>query len=203
MNVRLLCLVVLAVVVGCRSGAPAVREPLRVFAASSLTEAFADLKQAFEGSRAGQQVELTFAGSQVLRTQIEQGASADVFASADEAHLQALSQAKLASDSAIFAKNDLVIIVPESNPAQIANLADLARASKIVLGAPNVPVGAYARKLLKSATPTFGTNFEQEVMSRVVSEESNVRLVRAKVELGEVDAAIVYRTDAITSPKVK
>ena len=203
MNLRLLRLVLLLAVAGCRSNAPPVHEPLKVFAAASLTEAFGDVEKVFEAAHSGVQVETTFAGSQVLRTQIEQGAVADVFASADESHLQALTTAKLASPAAVFAKNDLVIIVPPKNPAQIVTLADLPRASKIVVGAPNVPVGSYTRKLLKSATPKFGPNFEQDVLSRVVSEESNVRLVRSKVELGEVDAAIVYRTDAMASTGVK
>ncbi len=203
MNVRLLYVVLLGLVAGCRSSAPVVSEPLRVFAASSLTEAFGDLEKAFEVAHAGVQVETTFGGSQALRTQIEQGADADVFASADETHVQALTNAKLASSPVVFAKNDLVIIVPENNPAQIATLADLPRASKIVIGAPNVPVGAYTRKVLKNATPKLGPTFEQDVLSRVVSEEANVRLVRSKVELGEVDAAIVYRTDVIASKQVK
>lgn len=177
--------------------------PLRVFAASSLTEVFGDLSHVFESTHVGVRVECAFAGSQALRAQIEQGAMADVFASADEAHMQALGSAKLASAPVVFAKNALVIIVPENNPAGIASLADLPRASKLVLGAAHVPVGSYTRKLLNAAAPHFGPTFDQDVLKRVVSEETNVRLVRAKVELGEVDAAIVYRTDAMASTKVK
>lgn len=187
----------------CRGGARGELSTLRVFAASSLTEVFQDLSQTFESTQGGVRVECTFAGTQALRTQIEQGASADVFAAADEAHMQALVAEKLVSTPIVFAKNELVIIVPMDNPAGITSLVDLPRASKLVLGAPNVPVGNYTRQLLKRATSDFGNSFEQDVLTRVVSEETNVRLVRAKVELGEVDAAIVYRTDALASTKVK
>jgi molybdate transport system substrate-binding protein len=200
-GLRLLLVVFSVLVAGCRRSAP--EKPLRVFAASSLTEVFLDLTTVFEASHAGVNVEATFAGSQVLRTQIEQGAVADIFASADETHLLTLGRAQLTSSPQVFAKNDLVIIVPQDNPARITALADLTRASTIVIGSASVPVGVYTRKLLKDATPKFGVRFEQDVLSRVVSEESNVRLVRSKVELGEVDAAIVYRTDATASARVK
>lgn len=203
MDFRALLVVFGCSLVSCQSGAPKRDEPLRIFAASSLSEALGDLEQAFERSHPGLQVEVTFGGSQVLRTQIEQGALADVFASADETHVRALTSAQRASEACEFARNDLVIIVPRDNPAHISGLADLPRAPKIVVGAPHVPVGSYTRQLLQRATPRFGPTFERDVLSQVVSEEANVRLVRAKVELGEVDAAIVYRTDARASSAVQ
>ena len=181
----------------CAPDAPT-REPLRIFAASSLTEAFQEMADAFEDASPGTEPVLVFAGSQVLRLQIEQGARADIFASADPRHMESLAQEGLVTGPRLLAENELVVIVPPGNPAGIEAFADLAGADRVVIGTPNVPVGAYAREVLRRAE-AVGTlpGFEEAVMGRVVSEESNVRLVRAKVELGEADAALVYRTDAV------
>jgi molybdate transport system substrate-binding protein len=103
----------------------------------------------------------------------------------------------------VFAKNQLVLIVPEENPAGIERFQDLVRAERVVLGTESVPIGIYARRVLREAGKEFGNDFESRVLGHVVSEESNVRLVRAKVELGEADAAFVYRTDAARSSKVR
>lgn len=172
------------------------RTALAVFAASSLTEAFQDLEEAFEAEHLDVDVHLAFAGSQILRLQLEQGAEADVFASANQDHMQALSRAGLVEDSRTFTANELVIVVPADNPAGIASFEDLTRAQRLVIGTDNVPAGIYARRVLDAAAARFGRAFAADVRQRIVSEESNVRLVRAKVELGEADAAIVYRTDA-------
>lgn len=176
---------------------------LQVFAASSLTEAFEDLARGFEAQHPDVAVQLTFAGSQALRLQIEQGADADVFASADERHMQALIDLGDVATSFVFARNELVVIVPLDDPAGIATFADLPNAGSIVIGAENVPIGAYTRTMLENASAAYGAAFADAVWQRVVSEESNVRLVRAKVELGEADAAIVYLTDAVASDAVR
>ena len=182
---------------GCRSTGSE-RQPLRVFAASSLTDAFREMAGAFEGAHADTEVILVFAGSQVLRLQIEQGAPADVFASANPQHREALVRGGRVRGQRVLARNELVVIVPPANPAGIESFADLVRAERIVIGTPNVPVGAYAREALRRAgAEAGGAAFAEVVLGRVVSEESSVRLVRAKVELGEADAAIVYRTDAV------
>ncbi|SVB47281.1 uncharacterized protein METZ01_LOCUS200135, partial [marine metagenome] len=86
---------------------------------------------------------------------------------------------------------------------QVESFADLARVERLVIGTENVPVGRYTREALDRAGERLGANFKKEVMERVVSEESNVRLARAKVELGEADAAIVYRSDAVSSGQVR
>ncbi len=186
-----------AALAGC-GAAGADRQPLRVFAASSLTDAFREMAGAFEGAHPDTDVVLVFAGSQVLRLQIEQGAPADVFASANPRHMAALVEGGLVNGERVLARNELVVIVPPANPAGIESFADLVRAERIVIGTPHVPVGAYAREALRRAGSGGGGGaFEEEVLDRIVSEESNVRLVRAKVELGEADAAIVYRTDAV------
>lgn len=194
---RLSALGFLAVVSGaCTRGAPAL-DPLEVYAASSLTEAFRALEEEFEVRHPGVDVVSTFAGSQVHRLQIEQGARADLFASANPRHVEALTAAGLAEPPRIFARNRLVVIVPASNPAGLESFDDLPRAERLVLGAPEVPVGRYAREVIRRAGARRGEAFEDALMTSIASSESNVRLVRAKVELGEADAAFVYRTDAI------
>ena len=171
--------------------------PLRILAASSLTDALTAVNRSFEGGR----VEASYTGSQVARLQIEQGAPVDVFCSADERHMQALVDEGLVTDAGPFAAGELVLIVPASSP--IETFADLREASRIVLADPEVPAGRYARELLARADGVLGEGFERRVLARVVSEESNVRLVRAKVELGEADAAIVYRSDAVGARAVR
>ena len=173
-----------------------------VFAASSLTDAFEELATSFEASHPGTHVVLVFSGSQVLRLQIEQGARADVFASADENHVEALVDAGLAWDPIPFATNALVIIASDSEGgAAISALSDLAMVEAIAVGTESVPIGRYTRALLdllSADDPTLAAAIED----RIVTRESNARLVRAKVALGEADAAIVYRTDA-TAPGVR
>lgn len=198
--VSLVAVVVLAPGCGRRSDT---RATLSVFAASSLTESFEELERAFERAHPQLDVQLAFAGSQILRVQLEQGARADVFASANEDHVRALSDIGLVADSEIFAVNALVVVVPLDNPAAIERFEQLPRARRLVIGSPEVPVGAYTRALLERARASLGPSFVDQVRARVVSEESNVRLVRAKVELGEADAAIVYRTDAMASTRVR
>lgn len=170
---------------------------LDVFAASSLTEAFGDVEMLFEAAHPGVDAVLSFAGSQTLRLQIERGARADVFASADPAQTAALAEAGLVEGERPFAYNEMAVIVPPGNPAGIESFRDLPRAERLVVGHESVPAGVYARRILAAAGELFGPGFRAAVEERIVSEESNVRLVRAKVERGEADAAIVYRTDAL------
>jgi len=172
---------------------------LVVFAAASLREAFAELGQRFEQSHAGTKVVFNLAGSQELRSQIENGAPADVFASADQKHMQALVDGKEAAEPKVFALNEPVLVVPKGNPAGIGELKDLPRAKRIVIGVPEVPIGAYTLRILDAASRRYGSDFRGKVEARVVSRELNVRQVLAKVTLGEADAAIVYRTDAASS----
>ena len=176
---------------------------LTVFAASSLTEAARDLEGRFEAKNEDVDVVIALAGSQILRLQVEQGAPADVFVSADASHMEALVRRGFVGANETLAHNELVLIVPLSNPAGIEAFEDLPRARRVVIGVPNVPIGNYTRQALSKADVRFGGDFQARVLERVVSEESNVRLVRAKVELGEADAAIVYRTDATESTGVR
>lgn len=164
-----------------------------VFAAASLKESFEDLGVLFEKEHPGAKVRLDLAGSQELRTQLEHGASADLFASADQVQMDTLARQGLLLAPAIFARNELMVIVPGNAPPLA--LDDLPRARRIVLGDKAVPVGAYSDRLLAKR----GAAFQRSVEAQVVSRELNVRQVLAKVALGEADAAIVYRTDALAA----
>jgi molybdate transport system substrate-binding protein len=190
----LACIVALA-----PPGGAAASTQLTVFAAASLRECFAELGRRFEETHPGVQVLFNLAGSQELRTQIENGAPADVFASADQRHMQALVAQKLADVPRVFAYNEPVVAVPKDNPARLASFQDLPKARRIVLGAPEVPIGAYALRILDAASRKYGGDFRAKVEARVVSRELNVRQVLAKIGLGEADAAIVYRTDGLAA----
>jgi molybdate transport system substrate-binding protein len=189
----------LGAVPAARSASPPEKSTLGVFAAASLSGAFAEIGHVLEQQHAGLSVQLNFAGSQQLETQLEQGASAGVFASADERWMaQARDHGLLADSAAIFARNRLVVIVPKTNPARIRRLQDLARGGvKLVLGADAVPVGHYSRTVLANLArdPSFGGDFATRVLGNLASEEENVKSVVGKVQLGEADAGIAYRSD--------
>ncbi len=159
-----------------------------VFAAASLTESFTQIGKDFEAANPGSKVTFNFAGSSALATQINQGSPADVFASASPATMKTVSDAGgVDGTSSVFVKNQLVIAVPKGNPKSITNLADLANpAVKVALCAEQVPCGAAAKTALKNANVTVTP----------VTLEQDVKQALSKVKLGEVDAALVYRTDA-------
>jgi molybdate transport system substrate-binding protein len=173
---------------------------LVVFAASSLVDAFTELGKRFEQKNAGANVRLNFAGTQQLRTQIEHGAPADVLAAADKVYMQALARGGHVGPYSVFARNELVLVVGKEHARWLGSLAELPRAGRIVIGAPEVPVGRYARDLLDRASMTLGEDFRSRVEAKVVSRELNVRQVLARVAMGEADAGIVYRTDAAHAP---
>ena len=199
---RLVLPAILVLLAGCSDRQPEA-QIVNIYAASSLADVFHELARDFEAEHLGVNVALTFAGSQVLRLQIEQGAEADVFVSANPDHMRALVAAGFIEGSPVLTRNELTLIVPLNNPAEVESFADLPQVERLVIGTENVPVGQYTRDVLGLAGQRFGANFESQVMERVVSEESNVRLARAKVELGEADAAIVYRSDAVLSDQVR
>lgn len=172
---------------------------LTVYAAASLTDAFKELGRTLEGSHPGLTVQFNFAGSQQLALQIEQGAPADVFASADQRWMDYAKEKGLVDgDAAIFARNRLAVIVPRTNPARIGRLQDLARrGTKVVMAAEAVPAGKYSGEALQklAAAPGFPQGYDRRVLANVVSQEENVKSVVAKVQLGEADAGLVYRSD--------
>lgn len=172
---------------------------LIVFAASSLTDAFTEIGQAFEAQTPGVKVSFNFASSSDLALQLSEGAQADVFASANQKQMDKASEAgRIDGTPEIFATNRLVVIVPADNPAGIQAPIDLANGGiKLVLAAPDVPVRDYAEQVLDklAADPTYGDGFKASVLANLVSEEANVRQVVTKVSLGEADAGIVYTSD--------
>ena len=175
---------------------PRVQGELTIFTAASLTDAFKDMAAQIEPANPGTKLTFNFAGSPTLRTQLAQGARADVFASADEPNMAGAEEdGTITGQPQIFARNVLVVVVPVKNTAGIQTLQDLAKPNiKLVLTNKEVPVGNYARQALEkmSQNPAFGSDFSKRVLANLVSEETNVRQVAAKVQLGEADAGIVY-----------
>jgi molybdate transport system substrate-binding protein len=165
----------------------AARAQITVYAAASLTNVFPAIDKTEKYS---------FGGSNTLAAQITQGAPADVFASANMTLPTQLFQKGLCSKPVVFTRNTLVIVVPKSNPAHSHNIYDLTRSGiKLDIAAPGVPVGSYTLQVLKNM------NLSSAVLKNVVSQETDVREVLAKVALGEADAGFVYSTDAKTVPK--
>ncbi|WP_102126286.1 molybdate ABC transporter substrate-binding protein [Deinococcus planocerae] len=169
---------------------------LTVFAASSLTDAFTEIGRAFDAGT-GNRTTFSFAGSQVLRTQLTQGARADVFASANAAQFDPLLEGGLIASGQVFARNRLAVITPRGGTA-VRTLADLARPGlKLVIAERGVPVGEATRRAfdLIGASGSYGADFAARALRNVVSEEPNVRQVALKVSLGQADAAVVYVSD--------
>ena len=172
---------------GSGSSAPTVGGDITVFAAASLTEAFTQIGKDFEAANPAAKVTFNFAGSSALAQQINQGAPADVFASAAPTNMKQLTDTGAVTATPVtFVKNKLEIATPAGNPGKVTGLPDFAkRELKIALCAEQVPCGAAARKVFQVAgiTPAPDTL------------EQDVKAVLSKVSLGEVDAALVYRTD--------
>jgi molybdate transport system substrate-binding protein len=173
---------------GCGSGAGgAGATTLTVFAAASLADSFGALEKRFEAEHPGVDVRLVLDGSAKLVQQLDEGAGADVFASADQANMdKAVKAGRIDGAPTVFATNRLTIAVPPGNPKGVKGFADLAAAGlTLVVCAPQVPCGAAAQRIEKSTGITL----------KPVSEESAVTAVRAKVQAGEADAGLVYVTD--------
>lgn len=184
-----LCCTVLLLVAAC--GGSDDRE-VRVFAAASLTASFTELGELFEAEYPGTRVALNFAASSALAAQIEQGADADVFASADEVNMRRVE--RNVEDVSTLALNRLAIAVEDGNPKGIQDPSDLTDPGLlVVLCASQVPCGAFADVALTKAG----------VAVDVVSREEHVKAVLTKVELGEADAGVVYVTDVRASSNVE
>ena len=178
---------------------PTTEPALTILAASSLTEVIPEIGALFRQKYPTATLNYSFASSSILRIQLEQGARADIFASADDVQMNAAVKAGVIEGTPTqFVKNKLVLIVPRSNPGRITTLADLKNPGlKLVLAAPEVPVGNYARQSLAkmSQDPKFGPTFAETALKNLVSNEANVRAVVAKVALGEADAGFCYLSD--------
>lgn len=172
---------------------------LTVFTAASLTGAFTELGQMYK-NETDINVVFNFDGSQVLRTQVENGAYADIFVSANTKQMNLMRNEGFMNNSSItvFTRNKPVIIVPKDNPAKIQNISDLAKPGiKIVIGTKDVPIGDYTLQILAKLAndSAFGPGFTKKVMANVVSNETNVNYVTSKVALGEADAGVAYVSD--------
>ena len=191
-----LCLLFVAFVFsGC--GARADDEPeLTIFAASSLADVFGELGGEFERQNPGVEVRFNFAGSSALLAHLQQGAPADVFASADRAKMDVAENTGLTSGPQVFAENSPVVIVPKNNPAGVETLRDLTGpVLDLVLAQKGVPIAGYAKRILEKADTRYGGGFEDQVMENVVSREADVRAAANKVAIGEADATFVYASD--------
>ena len=200
---RLGTLLLGAILIGAACVAPAgggTSVELTIYAAASLRDVLVEGESAYETVAPGVSLTVATDSSATLRTQIEQGAPADVFLSADVKNPQALVDAGLTMGPALpFAGNELTVIVPAANPAGIRAPADLANEGvAIVAAGDEVPITGYAEQLIANlaAMPGPPTDFAAAYAANVVSKEENVGAVVAKIELGEGDAAIVYATDA-------
>jgi len=206
----LVSVVVLALgLAGCAPGAGATSQTqptttapaeLNVFAAASLTAPFEALGEQFEAAHTGVTVVFNFAGSQQLAQQINEGAPADVFASANNRQMDGVIEAGgvVSGTQQPFVRNRLVVIFPSDNPAGLSTLQDLAQPGlKLVFAAAEVPVGQYTLDFLDKASvdAAFGAGYRDTVVNNVVSYEDNVKAVLTKVALGEADAGIVYTSD--------
>jgi molybdate transport system substrate-binding protein len=178
-------------------------EELNVFAAASLTESFTEIAKAFEEEN-NVKVVLNFAGSQALYTSIDQGAEADVFASANTKYMNQLVENKMVEDSKIFVKNGLVIGVMKDSEFKIESLKDLTQEGLILVAAEeSVPVGNYFYKALDNAVEAQSLTAEEKekILNNIKSKEVDVKSVLSKVLLKEADACIVYKTDVTEAAK--
>jgi molybdate transport system substrate-binding protein len=179
---------------------------LTIYGAASLKGALEQAKVAYEAANTGTTITLSTDSSSALETQIEQGAPADVFLSADTTNPKKLVDKGLADGTPVtFAGNELTVIVPTANTAGIATPADLAKAGiKVIAAGDEVPITKYATQLVGNLAkePDYPTDFVAAYQANVVSKEDNVKAVVAKIELDQGDAAIVYVTDAKASTKL-
>jgi molybdate transport system substrate-binding protein len=179
--------------------AAAPKRTLQVFAASVLTEAFSEMERAFERANPDVDVTISFGATSMLRTQVEHGATPDVFESADEKNIRALVQSGyIVGGYAPIAHNRITLIVPLKNPAHIRSLADVARPGVSLVGCnPEVPVGAYTEQVVAKLGQSgkFGADYAKRVKANFRSLEPNVKGIVAKVITGDADAGFCYVSD--------
>jgi molybdate transport system substrate-binding protein len=172
------------------SGSSSLSGDITVLAAASLTESFTAIGEQFEAANPGVEVTFSFAGSSALATQITSGAPADVFASASTTTMDAVVAAGAAADPRVFATNVMEIAVPPANPGKVTGVSSLAnRDVKTAVCQPQVPCGTSAQKVFTNAKVTVTP----------VTLEPDVKSVLSKVQLGEVDAGVVYVTDVLAA----
>ncbi len=199
MDKRAFAMVFAALVLAASAGFAQEPKELTVFTAASLTGAFSEIGQMYE-NETGIDVVFNFDGSQTLRTQIENGAYADVFVSANNKQMNALRSLGLMNNSSVsvFTNNKLSLIIPKNNPVGISNLSDLAKPGvKIVIGTKDVPVGDYALQIIDKLgnDSAYGPDYKESVLVNIISQETNVNYVVTKIALGEADVGFAYVSD--------
>jgi molybdenum ABC transporter molybdate-binding protein len=170
------------------------------FVAANATDPFNEIIRTFQAQHPDVKLEATYAGTQVLRTQLEQGAKADLYLSADITHIEAVKKEGLIDEYIPVSRNHEIIVVPKDNPSGIHSLQDLStKRVKLIIGTDTVPIGKYTRMIFAKADKQYGKQFSEGAMSHVVSLETDVKQVLQKVALGEAGAGVVYRTDVTAS----
>lgn len=203
-KLTIICLVLMTLFMVGYQGTVAAEDTttIRIMAAASLTEVFNDLKECFETKYDSIQLEINYAGSQALYSQIEMGVAADIFASANIKYMNQLQEVDMVINPTVFAHNKLVIAVSKEAGIDINSIADLIKDGvKLIIADESVPVGRYTVQMVDKQTsnPELAVDFKDEFMAAVLSKELDVKSVVAKVELGEADAGIVYKTDVNAS----
>jgi molybdate transport system substrate-binding protein len=201
--VALISVLVLAGFTGCGQGsgggaeAEKGRGTLTILAASSLTYGFGELAKTFEKQNQGVEVKQSFGASSDMLAQIQQGAPADVFASAAQEEMKtAVKDGLVAGKPEVFVKNREIIMIPKDNPAGIEEFRDVANPGvKLVLAQKDVPAADYAIEILGKANARYGSDFKQDVLSNVVSREADVRASVNRVVVGDADATFGYASD--------
>lgn len=191
MTSKILTLLSVVLLLSACGGEAESKKTLTIFAASSLTDALEEMKTAYEKKYEDVEVRLNFGASSALATQLNEGATADVFASANLAQME---QVVLQDEPDLLAENELVLLVYRDSSIQ--TLEDLTgEGVSLVLASPEVPIRVYTDSLLAALNAAFGDDFQARVMKHVISEEANVRQAVLKIGLGEADAGFAYRTD--------
>jgi molybdate transport system substrate-binding protein len=179
---------------------------LKIFAPSSLSDAAKDITAAYEAANPGVKLAIEFGHTPTQRLQFTQGATGDVFITASQKDMDdAVADETIASGTPkVFARNQLVVILPEKNTANVQTLQDLAKPGvRILIAVADTPIGKATTTMLDKMQKQFGAGYKSNVLANVVSTESGVKPIVSKIQLGEADAGIVYVTDAVSAPVLK
>ncbi len=179
---------------------------LKVFAPSTMTDAVKELAAAFETANPGVKLAIEIGHSPTQRLQLTQGAVGDVFITASQRDMDdAITDGSVDAGAAhIFARNQLIVVLPPENPADIQQLADLATEGvRLLVAVSDTPIGKVTLTSLDKMEQQFGAGFKDKVLANVVSNEAGVKPIVAKLQLGEADAGVVFVTDAVAAPKLK
>jgi len=217
-----LALVLMLVLIGCSSPAPAAAPTavptavptaaplkivtLKIFAPSSLTDAAKELTAAFEAANPGIKLAIEFGHTPTQRLQFTQGATGDVFLTASQKDMNdaVVDQTIASGKPKVFASNQLVVILPAKNSANLQKLEDLAKPGvRVLVAVVDTPIGKVTLDMLDKWDKQFGSGYKAKVIANVVSNESGVKPIVSKIKLGEADAGIVYVSDAVGAPELK